>query len=216
MRFSLIENGIDSLKVAGDILLNYYQDYEFENHQIKDALFSFVHGVEVLAKYVIREENEENIFSNKAEYSSAKQRMEEENADNIMEINPSIHTINLQKALNFLKDGKWEMSLELYDKLVEMKYFRNQLMHFTVELDEDSFLEFIRDLRITFEKSVEFFDNNISEFKEAFDRAVREVGLTEYETYLDELESRALMAEEEARLDAEAEYYESLEEYHKH
>lgn len=215
MQFGLLENGVDSLKVTGDILLEYYQDHEFQGYQIKDALFSFVHGVEVLAKSIIKAEDESKIFTKKSKYESAKIKMIELSKENVFEVNPELRTISVTDAIKILED-EYHLSADLYNQNKEFIDFRNQLMHYTVDLDEDDFLLFVNNLRVCFHEMVEFFNSHISEFKDVFDSAVRELGLTEYEMYLDELEIRAGMAHEEARLEAKADFYDSLEEYHKH
>jgi len=210
MQFGLLENGIDSLKVAGDILLEYYQDHEFKNHQIKDAVFSFMHGVEILAKYIIKSENEELIFENKKEYRLAKKNIKDPNTENVFDINPDLNTISISKALKLLKNEKWKLNEKLYGDLTLIKLFRNQLMHYTVDLDEDSFYDFVHLLRMTYHETITFFNENIPEFKDTFDKIVRENGITEYEKYLEEMEVQALMAAEDARLDAYVEMMEQL------
>lgn len=210
MQFGLLENGIDSLKVAGDILLKYYQDHKFQKHQIKDAVFSFMHGVEILAKYIIKSENEEMIFENKKEYRLAKEKIKDPNTENVFNINPDLNTISVTKALNLLKNGKWKLNEKLYGDLTIIKSFRNQLMHYTVDLDEDCFYEFVHLLRTTYHETITFFSKNIPEFKDTFDKIVRENGLTEYEKYLEEMEIQALMSAEDARHDANAEMMEQL------
>ncbi|TDL72084.1 hypothetical protein E2R56_16720 [Rhodococcus qingshengii] len=136
MQFNLLDNGIDSLKASGDILLDYYLDYEFERHQIKDAVFHFMHGVEIVSKYLLSQKNEELLFKKLIEYQEAKKKMEDNNLFSVFDANPEIRTIDIMTALKRLdSQTRVKIDKELYDSLDQIRLFRNQLtpvdLHFS-------------------------------------------------------------------------------------
>jgi hypothetical protein len=211
MQFSLLENGIDSLKAAGDILLEYYKDYEFREYQIKDAIFHFMHGVEIITKYLLQEKDEKLLFQNLEEYNEAKRKMEEQKLNSIFDANPDIRTIDIMNALKRLNSQlNKKIDQDFINSIRELKSFRNQLMHYTVCLNDEEFIELVTLLRRTFERSLFLFKELIPFFEDKFNKVNREEPVTEYQQYMDELETAALMAYEDARLDAYAEMMEQL------
>ncbi|OIK08628.1 hypothetical protein BIV60_25815 [Bacillus sp. MUM 116] len=212
MQFDLLDNGIDSLKASGDILLDYYLDYEFERHQIKDAVFHFMHGVEIVSKYLLSQKNEELLFKKLIEYQEAKKKMEDNNLSSVFDANPEIRTIDVMTALKRLdSQTKVKIDGELYDSLDQIRLFRNQLTHYTVNLDDGEFVSLVTLIRRTFEQILTLFEKNIPQFKNRFKELAREEPVTEYDEYLDRLETLALMAYEDARLDYEADRDDILE-----
>lgn len=211
MKFNLLDNGIDSLKATGEILLDFYHDHEFERHQIKDAVFHFMHSVEIIIKYMLVQKDEKLIFSNQREYFEAKKKLASEGFANVFEANPDIQTINVKSALKRLKNNT---NYSIEDKLIvsidEIRMFRNQLMHYTVNLDENEFQEFVNLLRRTNQEVLLFFEKNITSFKERFSVVTREDQISEYEEYMERLGDLGIMAAEAAREDAYAEYMEQL------
>jgi len=216
MQFDLLDNGIDSLKATGDILLEHYLDYEFKRHQIKDALFHFVHGVEVLSKYLLKNDSESRIFKDHKKYREALKKMRKESLSSVFEANPYLETITLSSALNKLKyDKSLTMDELLWDSLNQLRLFRNEMMHYTVELDDDEFHVFVMEFRRTYNKTFFYFEKHIPNFKDKVNSVEREEGFTEYDKYLDQMEVMGMMAYETQLLDAEVDYYEALEENHK-
>ncbi|MGG1680023.1 hypothetical protein ACIFOT_30535 [Neobacillus sp. NRS-1170] len=212
MQFNLLDNGIDSLKASGDILLDYYLDYEFERHQIKDAVFHFMHGVEIVSKYLLSQKNEELLFKKLIEYQEAKNKMDDNNLFSVFDANPEIRTIDIMTALKRLdSQTRVKIDKELYDSLDQIRLFRNQLTHYTVNLDDGEFVSLVTLIRRTFEKILILFEKNIPQFKKRFKELAREEPVTEYDEYLDRLETLALMAHEDARLDYEADRDDILE-----
>ncbi|MEH7085141.1 hypothetical protein V7139_20700 [Neobacillus drentensis] len=202
MQFNLLDNGIDSLKASGDILLDFYLDYEFERHQIKDAVFHLMHGVEIVSKYLLSQKNEELLFKKLIEYQEARKKMEDDNLFSVFDANPEIRTIDGMTALKRL-DSQTRVKIddELYDSLNQIRLFRNQLTHYTVNLDDGEFVSLVTLIRRTFEKIIILFEKNIPQFKNRFKELAREEPVTEYDEYLDRLETLSLMAHEDARLD---------------
>lgn len=216
MQFSLVENGVDSLKATAEKLFEYYEDHEFKGFQVKDAVFTYVHSVEVLSKYLIKQDNEERIFTDKEAYKTAKIKVDGVKNKNVFDVNPNLQTITVTKAINILNSEGWNLENELHQDLKRIIQMRNQLIHYTVNLNEEDFLDFVSKLRRNFQELVSFFVKQIIDFEEIFNGVIRESGISGYEQYLDELENQAISAYESARLDAEADYYDALEEYHKH
>jgi hypothetical protein len=212
MQFNLLDNGIDSLKASGDILLDFYLDYEFERHQIKDAVFHFMHGVEIVSKYLLSQKNEELLFKKLIEYQEARKKMEDDNLFSVFDANPEIRTIDVMTALKRLNSQtRVKIDDELYDSLDQIRLFRNQLTHYTVNLEDGEFVSLVTLIRRTFEKILILFEKNIPQFKNRFKELAREEPVTEYDEYLDRLETLSLMAHEDARLDYDADMDDILE-----
>lgn len=74
MEFTLLDNGLDSLKKTGDSLER-FKDLHRQNsyHLIKDAIIYLNHGIEILLKYILTTHNESLIFKDLKLYMLAKQ-----------------------------------------------------------------------------------------------------------------------------------------------
>ncbi|MGE7185299.1 hypothetical protein ACQKKK_15205 [Peribacillus sp. NPDC006672] len=204
MRFDLLDNGIDSLKAVGDILKDYYYDNEFEGYQIKDAVFHFMHGVEINMKYLLQEKDEKLIFTNERQYYEAKSQMEKEKLKSVFEANPEIKTIDVMTALKRLTNNtKIKVSKELNDSIDAIRLFRNHLMHYTVNLNDEEFAAHVNLLRNTFEKVLNLFKENIPVFDGKFNNIDREEPETEYDRNSDALADRAMDDYENGRNDPE-------------
>lgn len=190
MEFDLLKNGIDSLKQSEENIDENYRNDEFESFQLKDGLFNFVHGFEILSKYVISKVNEEKIIKNKfiERFRIAKSKEDSLNK-NALEIDKGIQTISAKKALDILKKNHG-IDKALFEDVEYLIDKRNALMHYTIKMDEFEKEEFVQTLRNSIEGSVDYFNGLSWEFKHSFLEHDRQFPYTEY----DEWEQRAIDA----------------------
>lgn len=199
MNFNLLENGIDSIKQANFNIDKNYLSHEFESFQLKDGLFNFVHGTEILSKLIISNHSEENIFRDKKKYFEAKKNAES-SGKSIFDEEPRLRTISVRDALSILK-GDFEMSKSLYEKTYKLVGKRDALMHYTVKLHDKN--QFVDQLRTCIELMVEYFEGQITEFESAYKELERNYPYTEYDRYEDASIDAAEARYEDIRLDIE-------------
>lgn len=216
MQFDLLGNGIDSLKAAGDILMEPDYNDEFQPYQIKDALFHFSHGVEILSKYILKSDKEIRIYCNYKAYREAfdKQRLYKFNS--IFEADPTLKIIGVTTALSKLKnDQKYPLGDDLWNSLDEIRLFRNAMMHYTITLDEEEFYFFANDFRLTFAKTFYYFNEHIPAFKGKVDTILRNEGLVDYQEYIKRIDNLRLEIQRENCFDAQADMMDTLERSHR-
>ncbi|MBV2197599.1 hypothetical protein KQR56_12340 [Bacillus velezensis] len=97
MKFTLLQNAIDSLKSTYNSLEKYKEIAIGGEHLVKDAVLSLNHANELLFKHVLKEENEFLIFSDIHKYMSAKEKMIEKQKKNVFEVNPNLSTVGFMK-----------------------------------------------------------------------------------------------------------------------
>ncbi|WP_339236921.1 hypothetical protein [Oceanobacillus sp. FSL W7-1281] len=192
MNFNLLKNGIDSLKQAENSIDENYMNYEFESFQLKDGLFNFIHGFEILSKYIIRKNNEEGIIKNKfiRRFRIAKDK-EFSMGKNALEIDEGIQTISVSDALDILY-SEYRLNDNLFNNVKYLIKKRNSLMHYTIEMNEGEKDDFVQILRETIEMSIDYFNELSWEFKHSFLEHEREFPFTEF----DEWEQKAIDADE--------------------
>lgn len=189
MKFDLLENGIDSLKAAGDILIKPDYYYEFKPFQLKDALFHFSHGVEILGKYLLKSNSEVRIFVNPTAYRDAIRKRKRKGLKSIYDADPGLETIGFNSTLYRLKtDRNFPLDNKLWKSLDEIRRFRNEMMHYSLELDEEEFLFFASEFRLTFAEVFAYFNKHISSFEEKMDSILRKDGLVEYQEYVNRID----------------------------
>src|SRR5699024_2452570 len=181
MDFNLLENGIDSIKQANFNIDKNYLSHEFESFQLKDGLFNFVHGTEILSKLIISNHSEENIFTDKDKYFKAKKNAEI-SGKSIFDEEPRLRTITVRDALSILKSD-FEMSKSLYEQTYILVGKRDALMHYTVKLHDKK--QFADQLRMCIDLMVEYFEGQITEFESVYKRLERNYPYTEYDRYED-------------------------------
>lgn len=73
MEYSLLENGIDSLKKAKTNIEEYEKYHKGSSYDfLKDAIIFLNHGIEILLKYILSKQNESLIFTDINLYMEAK------------------------------------------------------------------------------------------------------------------------------------------------
>ncbi|EOB2967855.1 TPA: hypothetical protein P0V47_003128 [Listeria innocua] len=199
MDFSLLENGIDSIKQAKFNIDENYLNHEFESFQLKDGLFNFVHGMEILSKFIISNHCEEKIFRNKRRYFKAKENAES-SGKSIFDEDPDLRTITGKEALDILK-SEFEMSESLHEKTYNLVGKRDALMHHTVNLHDKE--HFVNQLRTCIDLIVKYFEEQITEFESAYKEFERNYPYTEYDRYEDDAINAAEASHEDIRLGIE-------------
>lgn len=192
MKFSLLENGIDSLRQASINIDGNYLDYEFESFQLKDGLFNFVHGVEILAKYLISNHDEEAVIKHdsKQKYRMAKSQLDEHHKS-VFEVIPDLNTISARDSIKLLK-REFNMSNDLSNDVLELINTRDSLMHYTVEMNGKKKNEFVKKLRASIDITFSYFNEQIPNFDSVFKKLERNYPYTRY----DEWEDKAIAAAE--------------------
>jgi hypothetical protein len=75
MRYTLLENGVDSLKGAYLCLGKLSELKEGIECNVKDAVLNLNHAVEILFKLILKQENEYLVFTDLDKYLKAKEKM---------------------------------------------------------------------------------------------------------------------------------------------
>lgn len=158
MKFTLLENAIDSLKSTYNSLEKYKEIAIGGEHLVKDAVLSLNHANELLFKHVLKEENEFLIFSDIHKYMSAKEKMIEKQKKNVFEVNPNLNTVGFYEAIRRL-----ELLCEktvpdnFKSALLYINKKRNEITHYEIVMDQDEFRLFIDNLEATYEMTISFF-----------------------------------------------------------
>jgi len=155
MKYGLLENGVDSLKSAYNSIDKISYLVEGVEHNIKDAVLSLNHAIEILFKLMLKREKEYQIFS---DYMNAKKQMMEEGKSNVFEVNSVLKTVTLNESIKRLQ---LLCDIDLPEIFIagidSFNKTRNKLMHYELELSEEQVNETIRDLKGLYEEAVKFF-----------------------------------------------------------
>mgnify|MGYP006961610928 CR=1 FL=1 len=216
MKYSLLENGTDSLKAAFTSLENFQRNHHLTEHNLKDAIIFFNHGIEILLKYILKERSPSLMFSNIDKYLSAKEKMKRKGATDVFEIDPHLRTITLEEAL---KRVEYLCDIDVPDQLkgviLYINKIRNRIMHYGIDLNEKDAFELTKKLNYCLLTAVEFLSLHIPEVVKLIEYArfePRNYTLTkeELEKMQEEFEIQGMIAHEIAREDAYAEMMEQL------
>ncbi|MCY8187680.1 hypothetical protein MOC46_08345 [Bacillus spizizenii] len=187
MEYSLLENGIDSLKKAK---INIVEFVEFEKyykgssyHFLKDAIIFLNHGIEILLKYILSKQNESLIFTDINLYMEAKERLKNEskgkknpfefnNKRNVFDVElgngnnkkKQLYTINLNEAIKrikFLLDI--DISKDVETAIILINDYRNHITHHSIILDEPSVNELVEKIKFLYRHILDFFQKHITE-----------------------------------------------------
>ncbi|MCM3705333.1 hypothetical protein M3205_06270 [Cytobacillus firmus] len=172
MKFSLLENGVDSLKAAFNSLDNARYLDEGSDHHIKDATLSLNHANEILFKYLLKQKHDFLIFSDISAYMQAKAIMIKENKSTVFEAKPNLKTVSLHEAIRrlFLLCDI-EVPENLRTSLDNLTKKRNEIMHYALEMNEEEYQTFIEDLKNCYELTIHFFSQHFDDFERLFDIA---------------------------------------------
>lgn len=161
LNFSLIENGVDSLKAAYNSLTEAKYVYEGSEHHFKDATLSLNHANEILFKTLLKEQHEFLIFSDISAYMNAKANMLIGAKSNVFEVKPNLKTINLKEAimrLSLLCDI--EVPKHFIDALEDLTKKRNQIMHYAIKMSQEEYEQFIQKLKDCYELTIHYFSQH--------------------------------------------------------
>lgn len=199
MHFSLKENGADSLKGTSKNIDKLDELQDGKDHVLKDAVIFLNHGIEILFKVMLSERSPALMFDNLKEYQKAKETLKKTDKNDVFEINPNLKTITLNEALARIEylcdiDIESEMKAAIY----ELNKIRNQLMHFSLTLEEGEVENLINKLKFCYSTVCDFFEEHIEGIDELIDKARYEYT---YEEYIqDKAEWQAELMMEEQRL----------------
>jgi hypothetical protein len=158
MRYDLLENGVDSLKSAYNSIDKISYLIEGVEHNMKDAILSLNHAIEILFKLILKREKEYLIFSDIGKYMNAKKQMLHQRKANVFDVSSDLKTVTLSesiKRLQLLCDMKIpEIFIAGID---DFNVTRNKLMHYELELSEAQVNETTRNLKGLYEQAVAFF-----------------------------------------------------------
>lgn len=167
MKISLIENGLDSL-TKGFESLKRYEELKAVGagdakrfSVLKDAILSIQHGIEILFKYLLKENNEVLLFSEVN--SKLKIAYQKRRAGEISELFEAegVHTVTFRESIervNYLLGI--QISAKLEKILLKIEKWRNGIIHSAALLNEDEVSNVLFDAMIRLD---EFFGPNIGE-----------------------------------------------------
>ncbi|MGG5774047.1 hypothetical protein ACLE91_04810 [Bacillus subtilis] len=181
MEFTLLENGIDSLKKAKAHIREFEQYHEESSyHLLKDAIIFLNHGIEILLKYILSIQNESLIFTDINLYMEAKEKLKNESKGkknafginykrNVFDIElgngnkkKQLFTINLNEAIKrikFLLDI--DISEDVDAAITLINGYRNHITHHSIFLDEPSVKELVEKLKFLYGHILDFFQEHI-------------------------------------------------------
>lgn len=166
MRFSLLDNGADSLKSAYLNLESLNEIVEGGEHRLKDAVIFLNHGVELLLKYILQQRSPALMFEKIELYLKAKQSLKKTRDDqkNVFDIDANLKTVSLLEAL---KRIEYLCDIEIPENfnttILYINKIRNQFMHYEVELDENETDKLVTSLQICYEEAIEFLEIHIKD-----------------------------------------------------
>jgi len=208
MKYTLLENGIDSLKGSYNSLEKLPELQEGIEHNVKDAVLNLNHAIEILFKLILKNQQEYLIFTDLDKYMKAKEKMFVTNKQNVLEANPNLRTVTLHEAISraeLLCDIKIPTEFKTAINYINDK--RNQITHYEIILTENEVKELIDNLKVCYELSVEFFENKLGNVFALLEEARFEITVQEHYEELAEVYGE--MAYEDAKLDALMEAYEN-------
>ncbi|WP_255258845.1 hypothetical protein [Bacillus cereus] len=181
LKYSLLENGIDSLKATYISLETLYELVEGVEHHAKDAILSLNHANELLFKLLLKRNREYLIFSDINSYMNAKEKMITQQKTNIFEIAPGLQTVGFSESIRRLELlCDIEVPSKLKKSLMYLNKKRNEIMHFEIEMSEGEFKALIEKLQVCYELSITFFSQHESDLEDLIAESRFEVTVEDY------------------------------------
>ncbi|MGG4380170.1 hypothetical protein ABEW22_19100 [Bacillus velezensis] len=178
MKFTLLQNAVDSLKSTYNSLEKYKETIIGRDHLVKDAVLSLNHANELLFKHILKEENEFLIFSDIHKYMSAKEKMIEKKKKNVFEVNPNLNTVGFYEAIRRLELlCEKNVPENFKNALLYINKKRNEITHYEIEMDMDEYQLFIENLEAAYEMTISFFSKYENELTSLLSEARFEVSL---------------------------------------
>ncbi|ARX70040.1 hypothetical protein [Bacillus thuringiensis] len=165
MKFTLLDNGADSLKSAYENLESLKDIAEGGEHRLKDAVIFLNHGVELLLKLILKEHSPSLMFEKTNDYLEAKKKLKKtEDAKTVFDINKKLKTVSLLEALTRVE---YLCDIDIPDNfrgsILYVNQIRNQFMHYEVELGEHETETLVTKLQMCYEETIEFLENHIED-----------------------------------------------------
>lgn len=183
MKYGLLENGIDSLKQAHNCIEKLDAGLqEGVEHNLKDAILSLNHAIEILFKMILREEKEYLIFNDIGIYMKAKKQMIDNGKQNVFETTYDLKTVTLYECvrrLEFLCDIKVPDVLK--GAIDDFNKTRNQLMHYGLELSQKEVNLKIRNLKGFYEEAIKFLGDFVVDLDDKLENARFEYSYDDYQ-----------------------------------
>lgn len=199
MKFTLLDNGADSLKGVYECLKKFDNQYSESYHHIKDAVIFLNHGIEILFKEILSQRSNALMFTELKSYQEARVKMKNSGKANVFEINPKLKTVSLIEAMDRLE---YLCDIEIPELLRTSIYFinkiRNQIMHFGVDLSESDVEELVKKLKYCHEESILFLEQHLDNLSETIEDSRFEYTREDYEIDMGEWQAELMM--EEAKL----------------
>lgn len=217
MNYSLLDNGVDSLKAAFKNIDGFYENGDSGDHFLKDAIIYLNHSNEILLKYLISERSHALLFVDLEKYLKAKETMKQKSFSDIFEADAKLKTITLEEAIRRTELAcDLEIPIELKATIFYLLKLRNKLMHYGLTMTIEEGIELVDRLEICYEESIKFFSSQISDLEYRFESSRFILSdmpslQRKYEKLMDEMESAALSAMEDGYNDYLADLGDSLE-----
>lgn len=149
IRMGLAENGADSFKAA---FLTIGKISTLEDgivHNLKDAVISLNHGIEILFKLVLKNYDEYLIFTDLDKYMTAKKAMLSKGLLNVLDANPQLKTVTLNEGIRRAKYlCNYDISDDFETVVQYLNKIRNQFMHYEINLSDAEVQELLVKLKI--------------------------------------------------------------------
>lgn len=184
MKFTLLDNGADSLKSAYENLESLKNIAEGGEHRLKDSVIFLNHGVELLLKYILKQRSPALMFEKIEPYLKAKQNLKakQEDKKTVFDIDQNLRTVSLLEALRrieYLCDI--EIPTKFNSTIHYVNKIRNNFMHYEVELDDKETETLVTNLQVCYEEAVKFLESHIVDLDDYIQDSRFELTTEEYE-----------------------------------
>lgn len=204
LEFTLLDNGIDSLKKTQNSIVRFNELYRPNSyHLLKDAIIYLNHGIEILLKYILSSRNESLIFKDIKVYMNAKKQLKhmspkvkgfgtylEKNMPTVFDVSKeNLQTITLREAVDrveLLCDI--EITNEFRDSIYLINKYRNDITHHSIKLTSEEEQKLIKELKILYVNILFFFEAQIPGINERVDLERFEVTQAEIKQWQQDME----------------------------
>ncbi|WP_378127030.1 hypothetical protein [Cohnella boryungensis] len=198
MKYSMLDNGVDSLKATYLSIQNIEIQYDptlAGYHHIKDAILTINHANEILFKYFLKTKQEHLIYKDITNYINARKQMKENHIAHIMDTKVKLETISFHEAIDRLEYICGEEIPIAFKKLLkDLNNYRNKIMHYEISIEEEEVRKLIHKLKSCYDYTIRFFDEKFGGIKKRFTSLRFDFTFEDYEsTYYEEwADSQAL------------------------
>jgi len=158
LKYSLLDNAVDSLKATFNSLESLKGLLEGKEHHTKDAILSLNHANELLFKLLLKKNKEYLMFNDIEAYMKAKEKMILKEKSTVFEVAPRLSTVGFNEAIRRLELlCDIQVPSNLKKSLFYLNGKRNEIMHFEIEINSGEATALIEKLRTCYELTVNFF-----------------------------------------------------------